>query len=317
MRRPVACVLCSLLATFAFAPAAPAQAGGAQAPEGGSGGAEYGAPLVEAKAPRPVAKYFNVSPRTVTAGKEPPRITLRIENAGVRRVNARVVFWPLRGRGSVLRLDLGSVATGQVVRPRWPTGQALVAGSYVVRLHARGPQGQTLLRRAQASGRVPLTVKPAPVTRPVTGPTPTPVTPGGVFPVAGPHSLGGDGSAFGADRGDHSHEGHDVSAAAGTPVVAPLAGTITVRDYQADGAGFYLVQAASDGRHFFFAHCQKDTFAVAEGQTVAAGQQLCRVGSTGASSGPHLHFEIWVGGWRASKDSYPVDPLPQLQAWDR
>ena len=317
MRRPVACLLCMLTATFAFAPTAPARAGGAEAPEGTSGGTEYGTPLVEAKAPRPVAKYFNVSPRTVTAGKAPPRITLRIENAGVRRVNARVVFWPLRGRGSVLRLDLGSVATGQVVRPRWPSGQTLVAGSYIVRLHARGPQGQTLLRRARASGRVPLTVKPAPAPPAAPGPTAAPVVPGGVFPVAGPHSLGGEGSAFGADRDDHVHQGHDVSAAAGTPVVAPVAGTITVRDYQADGAGYYLVEATSDGRSFFFAHCQKDSFAVAEGQTVAQGQQLCRVGSTGASSGPHLHFEIWLGGWRTSKESHPVDPLPQLQAWDR
>jgi murein DD-endopeptidase MepM/ murein hydrolase activator NlpD len=74
---------------------------------------------------------------------------------------------------------------------------------------------------------------------------------------------------------------------------------------------------AADGRSFFFAHCQKDTFAVTVGQAVAAGQQLCRVGHTGDASGPHLHFEIWLGGWRRDKTSAPVDPLPQLQAWDK
>jgi murein DD-endopeptidase MepM/ murein hydrolase activator NlpD len=143
-----------------------------------------------------------------------------------------------------------------------------------------------------------------------------PVTAGGVFPVQGPHSFGGDDARFGAARNGHTHEGQDVIAAEGTPVVAPLAGVIVARDYQAGSAGFYLTEDAADGRSFFFAHCQKDTFAVEVGQAVAAGQQLCRVGHTGDASGPHLHFEIWLGGWRRGPDSRPVDPLPQLQLWD-
>jgi murein DD-endopeptidase MepM/ murein hydrolase activator NlpD len=148
----------------------------------------------------------------------------------------------------------------------------------------------------------------------VAPPAPNPgVTSGGVFPVAGPHTYG-DG--FGAARNGHTHEGQDVAAAEGTPIVAPLAGTIVARDYQASAAGFYLTLDATDGRSLFFAHCAKDTFAVALGQVVAAGQQLCRVGHTGDASGPHLHFEIWVGGWRRSAASRPIDPLAQLQAWD-
>ena len=49
---------------------------------------------------------------------------------------------------------------------------------------------------------------------------------------------------------------------------------------------------------------------------MTAGQPLCAVGRTGDATGPHLHFEIWLGGWRVNAASHPVDPLPDLQAWD-
>jgi murein DD-endopeptidase MepM/ murein hydrolase activator NlpD len=65
-----------------------------------------------------------------------------------------------------------------------------------------------------------------------------------------------------------------------------------------------------------FAHCQAGSFAVAAGQGVSAGQQLCRVGQTGDATGPHLHLEVWVGGWQ-SPSGRPIDPLPYLQAWER
>jgi murein DD-endopeptidase MepM/ murein hydrolase activator NlpD len=62
-------------------------------------------------------------------------------------------------------------------------------------------------------------------------------------------------------------------------------------------------------------HLVRDSVSVVEGAAVPQGRQFGLVGSTGSSSGPHLHFEIWPDGWYAAGDSQPIDPLPQLQAW--
>lgn len=154
----------------------------------------------------------------------------------------------------------------------------------------------------------------SPVTPPVDE-TPEAPTVAGVFPVRGTFSLGGDDARFGAGRTGHRHQGQDIAAALGTPVVAPVAGTVWWKANQPSGAGIYLVlRGAADGRDYVFMHLKRGSVLVTPGQTVSAGQQLAQVGSTGASSGPHLHFEIWVGGW-ASRDGTPIDPLPQLQRW--
>jgi murein DD-endopeptidase MepM/ murein hydrolase activator NlpD len=175
--------------------------------------------------------------------------------------------------------------------------------------------------RHEGEPHKPAPHKPAPakpVSPPAT-PTPAPHPPAGqgpVFPVAGPHSFGGPENRFGAGRPGHIHQGQDVLAAEGLPVLAPLAGTIVATGYQAAGAGWYATEHTTGAFDFFFAHCQSGSLAVKEGEVVAAGAQICRVGMTGDATGPHLHFEIWLGGWRA-KGGYPIDPLPYLEAWER
>jgi murein DD-endopeptidase MepM/ murein hydrolase activator NlpD len=131
--------------------------------------------------------------------------------------------------------------------------------------------------------------------------------------VNGPHTYG---EPFGAPRKGYTHQGQDVLAAEGTPVVAPVAGAISFVDYQPKAAGYYVVEKGSDGYDYFFAHCQAASTVVTQSMTVLAGQQLCNVGHTGDATGPHLHFEAWVGGWRLDANSHPVDPLPMLQSWD-
>jgi murein DD-endopeptidase MepM/ murein hydrolase activator NlpD len=260
-----------------------------------------------AAAPRPVASSLTVWPRTVTAGQA-PAISLKIVQPGVRAVRARIVVLSQPRQDPVARIDLGAVPTGRRMTAAWPAGVPLPAGRYLVRVHALDPHGRTLLRRAHSSGRLIFTVTPAPV-----APAPAP---GAVFPVAGPHvtaAAGSDGS-FGAGRPGHLHEGHDIAAAAGTPVVAPVGGTVSVVRYQAGGAGWYVVVDGADGRDYFFAHCTAGSVAVAVGTPVAPGTPLCGVGMTGSATGPHLHFEIWMVGWRVP-GGFPIDPLPELLAW--
>jgi hypothetical protein len=289
-----------------LAPGATAQGGGASA-HTIAGGSQYGAPLKRARPARPVARYFRVGPRAVVAPTL-PKVALRVDEAGASSVRARIVFMPQTETGSIVRLDLGRIPTGQRVVPNWPSGTTLAPGRYRVRLHVRGLRGTVLARKATTPGRTTLTVRapePAPVALPDAA--------GHVFPVSGPHTYG-DG--FGAPRKGYSHQGVDIAASESTPVVAPVAGAISFVDYQAKAAGYYIVEKGSDGYDYFFAHCQKDSTVVTPGLTVFAGQQLCNVGATGDASGPHLHFEAWQNGWRVDASSHPVDPLAMLQSWD-
>jgi murein DD-endopeptidase MepM/ murein hydrolase activator NlpD len=162
----------------------------------------------------------------------------------------------------------------------------------------------------------PLPAAPPPASSPPGVPTPAQtVAEGAIFPVLGPHSFGGPENRFGAARAGHVHEGQDVLAGEGLQVVAPLAGTIITTSYQGGGAGWYAAEQAVDGLAFFYAHCQASSLAVSTGEAVRAGQPICNVGQTGDATGPHLHLEIWVGGWQA-KDGYPIDPLAYLEAWE-
>ena len=287
--------------------AASAQTGGTSAPSE-SGGAEFGVPQ---RKPRPkrrplTAVRFTVTPGTVVPGT-PARVTYRI-NGSSRRARVRVELVAAGGRTAALRLKLGYKLTNVTHVSKWslPTG-ALPAGDYVARLHAVDDAGRTLRRSATASGRRPVHVEVAPV--PV-----VPVTPSGPFPIQGAWSFGGDDARFGAKRNGHIHQGQDVIAAEGTPLVTPVGGTVFWRAVQASGAGHYLVIRGDDGRDYVFMHLVAGSEAVAKGETVTAGQQIGQVGSTGDSSGAHLHFEIWPDGWYA-KDSTPIDPRPDLEAW--
>jgi murein DD-endopeptidase MepM/ murein hydrolase activator NlpD len=109
------------------------------------------------------------------------------------------------------------------------------------------------------------------------------------------------GSPFGP-RGDGFHPGIDIPEPWGTPVAAAAPGTVSFADYD-DGYGKLVVVAHGYGVRTFYAHLS--AILVGVGESVSAGSLLGRVGSTGESTGPHLHFEVRVRG-------AAVDPLPAL-----
>ena len=306
----------------------PAASGGTAAPLV-SGGAAYGAPIPRPDA-RPIARRLTLTPRMVVAGAALPQIRFRVRQRGIYRVRARVVVVRLPSHHPVAQMTLGWVRPGRRVTVRWPRGVQLRPGRYVVGLHVKDSRGHTLARSARYPGRTRIVVHapkkvapppaapapaPAPAVPLMPAPAPSPAGPG-VFPVAGPFDFGAADARFGAGRPGHLHEGQDILAASGTPVVAPYAGIVSRTSYQAGGAGEYVVLDAADGRDYFFAHCIRRSTAVTEGVAVNAGQQLCQVGNSGTASGPHLHFEIWNIGWRIP-GGYPIDPLPELRTWGR
>lgn len=90
------------------------------------------------------------------------------------------------------------------------------------------------------------------------------------------------------------HNGIDMACAQGTPIYATRAGKVTVCSYQAGGAGNYVSINHLDGFSSIYMHMTH--YVVSVGQTVSQGQLIGYVGSTGISTGPHLHFGISYAG---------------------
>jgi murein DD-endopeptidase MepM/ murein hydrolase activator NlpD len=89
------------------------------------------------------------------------------------------------------------------------------------------------------------------------------------------------------------HEGIDVSAPMGAPIVAPASGVVTSAGYE-NGYGNTLEIDHGNGIVTRYAHCSR--LDVRKGQRVTRGQRIAAVGSTGLSTGPHLHYELHING---------------------
>jgi murein DD-endopeptidase MepM/ murein hydrolase activator NlpD len=133
----------------------------------------------------------------------------------------------------------------------------------------------------------------------------------GVCPVKGPVQIG-QGWGAPRDGGRRRHQGIDLLAPTGTPLVAVASGHISrLSNHDRGRGGISLWLRDTRGTAYYYAHNHQNL--VRLGQLVRAGQLVARVGATGNARGgpPHLHFQVHPGGGR------PVPPDALVQRWCR
>jgi len=116
-------------------------------------------------------------------------------------------------------------------------------------------------------------------------------------PVAGTAT-----GSFGENRGSHAHAGKDISARTGTAVRAAQCGTVTKAGWDNGGYGNLVCIEHEGGISTCYAHLSSVDTKV--GQYVHVGDVVGKVGSTGRSTGPHLHFEVRENGKTVNPDTY-------------
>ncbi len=103
----------------------------------------------------------------------------------------------------------------------------------------------------------------------------------------------------------YSHPAIDIAATYGSKVVAAAKGVVTFAGWKSNGGGYQVWISHGSGLYTTYNHMSAVT--VSAGQSVGRGQQVGRVGQSGAATGPHCHFEVWIGPiWNGG---YRVNPL--------
>lgn len=218
-------------------------------------------------------------------------------------------------------LDGVAIPDGVVGRVVWGEDDGPECHRYHKRRMCEGPRRVPLLAgeaRTRASEldllrttrvtRVAITARPDDAWIAAAGAAPPPGDL--LWPVAGGRLWRGHGTVRGMVRTKRGarplgrrrhHEGVDIGAAAGTPILAANAGLVVYSDNGMAGYGNVVIITHGDGTLTLYAHCTA-TFVLA-GQVVARGQTIAIVGDTGLAHGAHLHFEYRVEG--TSQDPEP------------
>ena len=167
-------------------------------------------------------------------------------------------------------------------------------------LQAESREVAALVRRAEATASAAsreAAAEAAPPSSALAAPSAVPVSASGwVWPTNGPVTSG-----FGY-RWGRMHEGIDIGGPTGTPLYAAASGTVT---YAGSMGGYGNIVLIDHGGSVSTAYAHQNSIVVSSGTAVAAGQQIGTVGSTGNVTGPHVHFEVRVGG-------SPQDPMGYL-----
>lgn len=256
--------------------------------------------LAQGAAPAPpAAAPTAAAPATAPAATRPSRKVKAVLRVGSYGALVRDLQRELRRRGQRITVD-GAFGPA--------TKRAVARVQKRFRMRATGVADTRLLKRLGLRTRMaagaPAASTPARV-----------VAPGAsqyleVFPVQGDYSYSAD---FGASRHQGSHQGVDVMADRGTPLVAVTSGVVSRLTRTETGlGGIYVWLQRADGTDYYYAHMHTIAAGIAEGTRVGAGQVIGTVGNTGDAryGAPHLHFEIRPAG------SSPIDPYSHLVAVD-
>jgi murein DD-endopeptidase MepM/ murein hydrolase activator NlpD len=154
-------------------------------------------------------------------------------------------------------------------------------------------------------------------TAPPTETTPPPATttyaPGAaLFPIA-PSVAHTFGQGFGVARAKRSHQGQDIFAACGSPLVSVGYTRVIFRGFHPSAGNYLVIRYKRYKQDYMYAHLLSPPL-VAMKAKLTPGQLVGYVGETGNAQGCHLHFEIWSGRWY--RGGQAVDPYPSLLAWD-
>ena len=254
-----------------------------------------------------VAKRFDVPVPAITAAngiKDADKVregrTLTIPEHAAAQVAAAKPIAAVAARAGVT--DAPAPAGGRTHKVVWGETLGSIAKKYGIKIdELRKLNAITNDRRVREGRDLQL-----PVSASVEGKPGEPSKPMPICPVKGAGKFDFSNS-FGTPREGHrSHQGNDIFARRGTPVLAPMGGTLR----RADGAraGFAWYIDGDDGVTYYGAHLG----AISAGASrVEQGQALGVVGNTGnaSSTPPHLHFEIHPGNGAA------IDPYGYLRAW--
>ncbi len=137
---------------------------------------------------------------------------------------------------------------------------------------------------------------------------PTQVAGGFALPIPAAYALVTAGWLY-SDDSLHGAVDFGAGGIYGQPVYASKAGTVMTTANKTDSYGTYVTINHHDGTYTLYAHGIYGSICVSPGQYVSQGQQIMRVGSTGNSTGPHLHFEIRVGSGSWNERVNPLDYL--------
>ena len=228
-----------------------------------------------------------------------------------RPVSVRVELVRVADGAVIASWTPGLVAPGVPQVLQWDGlagGRVQKAGRYAFRVTALDEAGALRASSARA-GTPPAADAPAPAAEPDPSSF---VFLRHQFPVRGPHGYGEYAATFGGGRG---HQGQDIFAACGTPLVAARGGTVKFKQYHSRAGYYVVIDGERTGLDYAYMHLASAAL-VGKGDRVRTGQLIGYVGDTGRVHGCHLHFEMWSApGWYSGGSAF--DPLPDLLAWDK